>query len=49
MVNREYYDYDDVVNWLKQEMSLKKCDLIWNEKVHKARGNQKVKYGKGGQ
>lgn len=45
---RVYYDYDDVIKWLKNEMTSKQSDKIWNDKIYKVRGNQKVKHGKGG-
>lgn len=45
---REYYDYEDVVSWLRNQLQQKDVESIWNEKVYKARSNQKVKHGKGG-
>ena len=46
--NREYYDYNDVINWLSNELLQKKPEEIWDAKILKQRGNQKVKQGKGG-
>lgn len=45
---RKYYDYDDVVSWLKEQLRNNKPENIWNEKVFKSKSNQKVKQGKGG-
>ena len=44
---RKYYDFDDVVSWLTKQLEEKKPEQIWNEKIFKARSNQKVKHGKG--
>ena len=45
--DRECFDYDDVVKWLSKELNSKHPNEIWNSKVYKKRGNQKVKHGKG--
>lgn len=43
-----YYDYEDVIEWVKTELSKKEPDDIWNKKLYKNRSNKKVKHGKGG-
>lgn len=43
-----YYDYEDVIEWVKTELSQKEPDDIWNKKLYKNRSNKKVKHGKGG-
>ena len=44
---REYYDYEDVVKFVKKELLTKSPDDIWDNKLYKSRSNQKVKQGKG--
>ena len=44
---REYYDYEDVVEFVKKELLTKSPDDIWDNKLYKSRSNQKVKQGKG--
>ena len=45
---REYYDYENVVSFVKKELESKQPDDIWDKKLYKNRSNQKVKHGKGG-
>lgn len=47
--DRTYYDYDDAVNFLKNELKTKKADDIWSPKLYKSRSNKKVKHGKTGE
>lgn len=47
VLGREYYDYDDVVKFVKRELVTKEAIEIWNKKLYKSRGNQKAKKGKG--
>jgi len=44
----EYYDYDDVIKWVKKELKAKPADSIWNSRLFKKKSNAKVKHGKGG-
>ena len=43
----KYYDYDDVIKWLENELKTKKTLDIWHSKLYKTKGNQKIKHGKG--
>ena len=45
--NRVYYDYDDVVKWVNNELKNKSVDTIWNSKLYKSSTNKRVKHGKG--
>ena len=45
--NIKYYDYDDVIQWLNNELKTKEPLEIWNSKLYKTKGNQKIKHGKG--
>ena len=42
-----YYDYEDVMAWVSKELTQNQPEQIWNPKLFKTRGNQKVKQGKG--
>ncbi len=48
IVNKKYYDYDDVVSWLQNELLVKMPDDIWDRKLYKISSNKKVKQGKTG-
>lgn len=45
---KKYYDYDDVVAWLQNELLTKQPDDIWDRKLYKISSNKKVKQGKTG-
>ena len=46
--NKTYFDYEDVVEWVKKQLESKEPDYIWNEKLYKRSSNKKVKQGKTG-
>lgn len=46
--NRKYYNYEDVIKWLNDELKRKKPTDIWNSKLFVSRKNgEKIKQGKG--
>lgn len=49
-INDKYklFDYDDVINWVNEEIKSKNPIEIWNKKLFKKQSNQKVKHGRGG-
>jgi len=44
---RRYFNFSDVIDYVNNELKSKKPVDIWNEKLYKVRGNQKVKQGRG--
>ena len=44
---RKYYDFNDVVSFIKKELKTKKPKEIWEPDLFKSRGNQTAKMGKG--
>ena len=43
---RKYYNYNDVINFINEQLLKKEPEEIWDSKLFKTRGNEKAKHGR---